>query len=191
MPIHSSWSSFLKSLKEQKDYQEGEEECRDLTDLRTIIIWLAGLISTDGSVVKIQNSLSFVICSIEKEWLELIQKRLLEVGIKSTFQYSKHYGDREKQLHTLYIKEPFKIAFLIKRFAKDYMNPRKLKILESGYHGAPERKWNEDENRILSDLFSKNISRKELIKEARKYLNRTTWGINHQLTKLGLRKYAN
>jgi len=160
-------------------------------DLEKRIIWLAGLLSTDGSIIKLGNSLSFLIFSIEEDWIKVIQNRLLEIGIESTLRNKKYYGAYGNHLTTLYIKNPFKIKQLIEKYALDYLNPRKREILLSSYLGAPNRKWTKREDELLRTLYNKNIMKKIIVEKASELLNRTKWGISHRLFDMGMKKNAN
>lgn len=93
---------------------------------KIILIWLAGLISTDGSIQwtsREKRTVSFMVTSVEKEWLELIKKRLTEIEIDCSIS-----GIR------LYIHNPRLILKLFKEAdCSSYFNPRKWKRVEESY----------------------------------------------------------
>jgi len=86
--------------------------------------WLAGLISADGWIEKRKSgSLAYYIASVEKEWLEQIQKELALFGIESTIQKN----------NRLYIKNPKRLTRLMRQYALPYLMKRKAKLLEDAY----------------------------------------------------------
>jgi len=153
--------------------------------IKETIIWLSGLLSTDGSILRHKNSLSFVVVSSEKNWLELIRERLEEIDINASLRREKMYGFKEHILYSLYIKEPFKIYKLLKKYALSYLSPRKKNILLNAYIGAPNRKWTAEENNILEHLYETNSTKLKAVTQAMKVLKRSKSAIYHQYQKMG------
>jgi len=107
---------------------------------REIVIWLAGLLSTDGSVKNSHNSrgLAYCIYSSEIDWLQLIKNRLQNIGISCLIKPKRRkkmqnnaYGNKEG--YFLWLHNPRKIALLFdKHSVKEFFNPRKWKLIEEG-----------------------------------------------------------
>jgi len=93
---------------------------------RQIIIWLAGLISTDGSIQWTSGehkTVTFMITSVEADWRKLIQERLKEVKINSSISGIRVY------LHN----PPFILRLLKEARCKPFFNPRKWKRVEESH----------------------------------------------------------
>jgi len=105
------------------------------------LIWLAGLISTDGSITILRKKIktgnyqypAIRIASKELDWLEVVHDRLNEVGIRTSLQKrsGKQWGDKTVWTHGLYILKSRYIVAELYEVAKDFMNPRKLRIIEN------------------------------------------------------------
>jgi hypothetical protein len=115
---------------------------------REIVIWLAGLISTDGCVRhsnKDSLALQYQFCSVEPDWINLVKEKLAIIEIPSTILHQKRFehGDflrrekkfrmREYSVCQLYLNNPRKITLLFDKYnCKEWFNPRKWKIIEAG-----------------------------------------------------------
>jgi len=130
--------------------------------LRETIIWLAGLLSTDGCVYpagKKKNSLHYTISSSEREWLEQIAEKLHRVGMKtkirrreekvsakSTIRYNAPY----RVIFYMTICEPYLITVFLRKYAKDFMMERKWNMVLSAYpNGKKYTDWNSEEDQFL------------------------------------------
>lgn len=104
------------------------------------LIWLAGLISTDGSITIIKSKTKsgetqypiIRIASKELDWLEVIHDRLNDVGIRTSLnkRSGKQWGDKTIWTHSIYVLKSRYIVAELYEVAKDFMNPRKLRIIE-------------------------------------------------------------
>jgi len=112
-----------------------------LDNEREIVIWLAGLLSSDGCVGKRKDSktVRYIIYSTELDWLEKIKPKLLTIDIESTL--GKVDNCLSKQgCYFIYLKDPYKITtLLIKHKVSEYMNPRKWLIVAraAAYYASP------------------------------------------------------
>jgi len=91
------------------------------------VIWLAGLVSTDGSVIQRKNrKITYVIYSAEKEWLERIRIELAKAGIKSKVSDTRAPSN---VCYILNIHNPRKITKLFRKYAENWMINRKYRII--------------------------------------------------------------
>lgn len=165
-----------------------------------IITWLAGLISTDGSL-KIRKGIGYctgmLIYSTEKAWLERIKSKLAEIEIDSKITprfYGKNSFKPGNEYYSLYIHRPREVIPLFREYhCEEFFNPRKWKnVLEACnyYSKNPlERRyislkcWSQEEERILKENF--HLSDKEL-EELLPLRSRKA--IQHHRLKLGLKR---
>jgi hypothetical protein len=104
-----------------------------MTEEREIVIWLAGLVSTDGTVKNSSKSkgLAFCVYSGEPDWLEAIERKVNTIGITGLIKQSS--GKRFGIAFWLWLHNPRKIALLFYKYSvESYFNPRKWKIVKSG-----------------------------------------------------------
>jgi len=90
------------------------------------IIWLAGLISTDGSIVhRVRHGgYRLRVSSVEREWLNLVQKRLKEIGIKSRID------PPQGRARIIEINDTEQVLNLFVKYScQQFFNPRKWKIV--------------------------------------------------------------
>lgn len=153
---------------------------------REIVIWLAGLLSTDGSIIRFRTgSLGFVLYTTEQEWAELITERLSEIGIETSISIRIHNSrlgfEREFYIR---LKKPYHIARLLKRYGLRYLNPRKRRVLESGYKSKRGTHWTKEEEEFLKMNYKKLT-----LEELAKTLNRGSKNnISLKLKRMGLSK---
>lgn len=110
---------------------------------REIVIWVAGLISTDGNARnhgKGTKSIGYTICSVEEDWLNLIKNKLMLIDIPSKIltqkrsekgRLEKSFYPREYFVSQLYINNPAKLTLLFDTYnCKEWFNPRKWRMIE-------------------------------------------------------------
>ena len=150
---------------------------------REIVIWLAGLLSTDGTIwafnpIKENNiPLSFTISTSEKEWVIQIQNKLDEIGLKTNI----HKRKNRPNSFTIYLKNPRKIKSLLLKHAKDYLMERKLNIIKKGYqkeikyyNNLSERKrWSLYEEELLLKTINSLNNKKSAYEQVSKEINRS------------------
>lgn len=130
--------------------------------LRETIIWLAGLLSTDGSVsrqTRPKHAVRYRIASTEKDWLEQIANKLSEVGIKTSIEPRKRklgptnfipYTPRHLYGYCLNILEPYRITVLLRKYATGFMMKRKWEKVLSAYpDGKKFTRWTKEEDEFL------------------------------------------
>jgi len=101
---------------------------------REVMVWLAGLISTDGCVFKRgvrtpekegKHGWKYQVCSVEKDWKEQMQKILKGIKITSRIDENNIYLHGGKRITKLFIKHN----------CEKYFSPRKWKkVLEANDH---------------------------------------------------------
>ena len=138
--------------------------CELKTDqkLREVIIWLAGLLSTDGSVsrqTRPKHAVRYRVISTEKEWLEQIAKKLSGVGIKTSIEPRKRktcptdfmpYSPQRPYAYCLNVHEPYRITLLLREYGQGFMMERKWKKVLSVYpDGKKFTHWTQEENDFL------------------------------------------
>lgn len=96
---------------------------------REILIWLVGLISTDGCIHKLKRRrhgrYTITISSSENDWLELIQARLKEIGLTSRIT-----SGTKGRAGYLYIHKVRNVVGLLQQDFSDFMSPRKWKQIQ-------------------------------------------------------------
>lgn len=131
---------------------------------KLIIVWLAGLISTDGSVAihhHKKNVVRYFIYSNELDWLGIIRERLSEIGLRSTIQPRKSsFGT-----HMLSVCPSENVTKLLVELAnREFTNPRKFeRILYSYNHKAHRYDWQSCDS-LVRELYNNGDSIKELAK---------------------------
>jgi hypothetical protein len=101
-----------------------------IKDIDKIIIWIAGIISTDGSIDK--NGYMTIV-SAEKNWLEKIEKKLKKIGLKGhccIYYYQNLRNKGLKGYYRLRLKKPLVWYFLLREY-KDFLMDRKFENLEN------------------------------------------------------------
>jgi len=100
-----------------------------------IIAWLAGLISTDGSIKwQGKNKLKYEIYSSEKYWLQQIKKILELAEIESNIR---NYG--KPNLFVLYLKNPSQVTKMLRNYGLDYLIQRKAqRVIDADYEFSRE-----------------------------------------------------
>ena len=134
------------------------------------ILWLAGLLSTDGVVKNSSKSkgLAFCIYSSEKDWLEIILERIKEIGLSGIIREVTRKGSlAKKRKYYLWLHNPRKIALLFEKYhAEKFFNPRKMRIIKIAlkyYKNNKNRsRYSEEEKKILKENY--HLSNKELAK---------------------------
>jgi len=125
---------------------------------KSFIIWLAGLISTDGNVQqhyshKYGLSARFRVDTTEKEWYDLIIKRFEENGLKHTvfkpFMTNRNLDNKNYQSEVFAVGVSIKntrklIPIFIKYGAEKYFNPRKWNLLLEGYQKRTDSHYEQD-----------------------------------------------
>lgn len=144
-----------------------------MNEKETTLIWLLGLISTDGSVSKHKGKygFSFNIASIEEKWLKVIQNRLKDIGIETSIYYYR------KQPIQIALKNPSKIASLFDSVnIEKWCSPRKAKIIRkaiSCYKNPefnPRILYSEEEKQFLKNNYL-NMTEKELGEKLNRSVN--------------------
>lgn len=147
--------------------------------MRDVIIWLAGILSCDGHVSRRSNeTLTFRITSAELEWLQQIKQRLSEVGIRTSFQ------EHSENAYNLYIQSPFDIRNLLLKYAKPYMIPRKLRLIEAPY--SPRHAFSIKERQTIEEEARKGRSFHQIAAK----IGRSHVGIAKYLKRRGIRPKA-
>lgn len=150
--------------------------------LERTIIWLAGLLSTDGVVQggkskNHQRFCFFAVYSVEKPWLQIIQERLAEIQIRSTI----HFKDRKHR--RIQIHNPRYVRELFLRFdCGKFFNPRKWKRITESYQFVSKRLFNPEE----IEFIEKNVGTTD--QEMAKILNRTKGAVYGYRWRNGIKK---
>ena len=102
----------------------------DEDKLRETLAWLAGIISSDGSITKRKrgNGLIINIASTELDWVAQVRQRLFEIGIETTVEPYKN-----KNAFKIHLKHSFDVRILLLKYSEPYMMVRKFKILLEPY----------------------------------------------------------
>jgi hypothetical protein len=154
------------------------------TKIKKIIVWLAGLLSTDGVVnPTFKTACKYAIFSKDKDWLELIQKRLSEIRLSSKIAKIKITKGRfsHKPYYSLLLHDPEEITNLLKKYAEGYMIPRKWKIVQTRY---PEKRlWRNDEITFIQNNW-KELTDKKMAKK----INRSIDSVRKKRQEINLRK---
>lgn len=155
---------------------------------REIVVWLAGLLSTDGSVTNSSHSrgLAFSIFSSETDWLRLIKDKLGTIEITGLIkpQKDKAWGTNR---HYIWLHNPRKIALLFDKYnVKEFFNPRKWKLVEKGIeyykNSANRSRYTLKEIEVIkSNLHLSNKEIADLLKE------RDVQSVAHLKLRLGLK----
>lgn len=133
------------------------------------LIWLSGLISTDGSVGKSSGgnckTVAIKIASVEEDWLELMEKKLNGIGIETSILHPKN-----KHVKCLYLHNAvFVINLLVHNNCQEWFSPRKwhkVMVAYQYYNSSsyiPRKRWTKEEERLLME---ENI---EELKKTRKH----------------------
>ena len=116
-------------------------------DSKDTLIWLAGLISCDGNVYrhKASNCCSITIASKEKDWIELIKKRVEEnLNIRTKIYLQPQNRKWGKQIYyCIRLSPTIKVYYELSKVKKWIMN-RKYQLLQDTYGNVKDI-----ENRIL------------------------------------------
>lgn len=123
-----------KSNKQRilNDIQKAKKLLKE-NDLSEIIVWIAGLISSDGCISKDGH---ITLISAEKYWLEHIQKKLNENNLKShclVYYISKQEHTYGNKYYRLNLKKPL-IWYILLNTKKEYILPRKFNRLKEHYN---------------------------------------------------------
>lgn len=169
--------------------------------LRETIIWLAGLLSTDGTARLTgphKNSMRYTIYSCERDWLEQVKTRLSEVGIKSTIYEMEAKGKvGEAVEYVLHVHQPYRITRFLRKYAEGFMIQRKWSNVISAYREnySPdhwimrrERKfgfWTPEEDQFLIQNYGKMPYREIAKKLGRGGKNNIQLRVRH-LRKMGI-----
>jgi hypothetical protein len=97
---------------------------------KEIVVWLAGLVSTDGTVKNSNKSvgLAFCVYSGELDWLRVIERNMANLGIDTLIRPST--GKRFGKAYWIWLHNPRKIALFFDRYSVErYFNPRKWKLV--------------------------------------------------------------
>jgi len=135
-------------------------------ELEKTIVWLAGLLSTDGVVQAGQGEQQkycfFVVYSTEQDWLQVIHDRLRDVGLKSKI----HWNPEDLRHCRIQILDPFRVReLLIKYDCEKFFNPRKWKRIIGAYQaGVHRRFWTLEEEEWLKENYMR-YSDNELAKK--------------------------
>ncbi len=150
----------------------------DEVKLRETLAWLAGIISSDGSIMKRKsgNGLIINIASVELDWVVQVRQRLSEIGIETTVE---PYTNRNA--FKIYLKHPYDVRNLLLKYTEPYMMTRKFKTLQEPY----------------SEIHAFSTEQKEVIEEERRKgktlhqiaskIGRSHMGVSKYLKKKGLR----
>jgi len=129
--------------------------------MREVMIWLAGILSCDGHVSSRGNkTLAFHITSAELDWLQQIKQRLSEVGIETKFQ------EHSENAYNLYIQRPFDVRNLLLKYAKPYIMPRKLRLVEAPY--SPRHAFSIEEKQTIEEGVRKGSSLRQIAAKTRR-----------------------
>ena len=132
---------------------------------QTILIWLAGLISTDGWIQwsnKERGYVSYGISSIEEDWRNAIVRQVKKIGIEATSKYPKVYLHNPQKLTQLFVENK----------CGEFFNPRKWKrVLKASKAYCKKHnyvRFTQEEDQILKRCLS--------IKQIQELLPNRTYG---------------
>lgn len=155
------------------------------------IIWLGGLISTDG-VVKNQTKnkipLSYCLYSKEKDWLKLVLRRINEIGLYATIRNHTTCSFSKDPMYALWLFNPRKITLLFNKYnLKNFFNPRKWKLINMAMDHYKNNKGKPIYTKWEDEIIKKNIhlSNKKI---ANLLKNRDKMSVAHRKWRLGLKK---
>ena len=103
---------------------------------RERLIWLAGLLSTDGNVRVVDNCLVLRVLSAEPDWLRSMKQSFAEVGIETSVDLNRKphiprngIKNSLKGCNYLYIHKGRLIARELLQVSSPYLMPRKRQVL--------------------------------------------------------------
>lgn len=166
----------------QQEYSISLERETTLIKEKTII-WLAGLLSTDGSVRRRKDYANYSVATVEKDWADVMVNRLSEIGISS--HITPPNGKRACYVITLH--NPYKITLFLKKYALDFLSPRKRKLVQTAYPYRPRyvENWTSKE-----DIFIKQNAILMSDIQMANHLGRTVKAVEGRRLRLGLNKMA-
>lgn len=149
--------------------------------MKEYVTWLAALISTDGCITDNYKArtITFRIYASEPDWLKVIQERLQEMGIYSTFHVRAPKANgkvkQNKPACHLTLWNGKKIAkMFVENDAKSFFNPRKWKTIEKAvsFYGVARNcvRYLPEEDEVILNNLDKPI------KELQKLLPHKTYG---------------
>lgn len=139
--------------------------------MREVLIWLSGLLSTDGTVDKLRfptgrqgtgSGTYYSISSMERDWLEQVQAILKEVGISCKITLS-NKGLSGERSYKLYVHNPKLITKLLvdNDLGRFIMTRKWERILEAYQYYfktfRPQKQWTRAEEQMLIDYFKNHI----------------------------------
>lgn len=107
-----------------------QAEMRRRMSEQQIVIWIAGLLSTDGSVIRrYKDSRRYFIYSVEKDWLEAIGEKVSQLGFPYTINENKEYLTPEGMRRGYYLEILKNGGFtgLLRKYGLGWMIDRKWK----------------------------------------------------------------
>lgn len=149
----------------------------DETKIKETLAWLAGIISSDGSIMKRKSGGGLVIniTSTDLDWIKQIRQRLSEIGIETTIQhYPKKIGFK------LYLKHPFDVRNLLLKYTEPYMMTRKFEILQEPY--SKRHGFSIEQKRIIREEREKGATLQEIANK----IDRSHMGVSKYLKRIGL-----
>lgn len=150
----------------------------DEIKLRETLAWLAGIISSDGSITKRKrgNGLIINIASTELDWVAQIRQRLSEIGIETTVEpYT------NQNAFKIHLKHPFDVRNLLLKYSEPYMMTRKFKILQEPY--SERHAFSTEQKKIIEEERRKGKTLQQIASK----IGRSHTGVSKYLKKKGLR----
>lgn len=150
----------------------------DEVKLRETLAWLAGIISSDGSIIKRKSEKGLIIniASVELDWVIQIRQRLSEIGIETTIEPYKN-----RCAFKIYLKHPFDVRNLLLKYGKPYMMERKFKILQEPY--SERHAFSTEQKKTIEEERRKGKTLHQIASK----IGRSQMGVSKHLKKKGLR----
>lgn len=125
--------------------------------MREELIYLAGLLATDGSISPNHGiGVRFYFYSSNEEFIRFVAQKLNKIGIESTIKlYAAGSTKFSTYCHYLYLKNPHFIRDLLLEYSSDYLHPKHLKILREAYPSVNRTTWLPNEIQTLKDNYGK------------------------------------
>lgn len=150
----------------------------DEVKLRETLAWLAGIISSGGSITKRKSGKGLIvnISSVDFDWVAQVRQRLSEIGIETTVeQYT------NKNAFKIYLKHPFDVRNLLLKYGEPYMMVRKFKILQEPY--SERHAFSTEQKKIIEEERRKGKTLHQIASK----IGRSHMGVSKYLRKKGLR----
>lgn len=166
---------------------------------KEVVSWLAGLISTDGTIFAQTNQKGCrvkVVITIDEKWAEKVQSMLSRINLKSKiYSRSNESGSfkNSKKIYSvhLFVPSQIKLFKLFRKYnCKKYFMERKWALIEKflAFYESEEykehRRWTQEEEKRLIQLCKKHPNASDV--ELGKKLSKPKSSISSKRYELGI-----